>query len=61
MSWKRLPGQVAEPVALIPTGLVCVTTGATATWGRNKNCSQRHAKVERSMNFMRRGVTKPEV
>jgi len=31
------------------------------TWGRNKNCSQRHAKVERSMNVMRRGVTEPEV
>ncbi|WP_332313501.1 hypothetical protein [Mesorhizobium comanense] len=29
--------------------------------GRNKNCSQRHAKVERSMNVMRRGVTEPEV
>ncbi|MGO4642607.1 hypothetical protein AB4Z43_29735 [Mesorhizobium sp. 2RAF45] len=29
--------------------------------GRNKNCSQRHAKVEPSVNVMRRGVTEPEV
>ncbi|CAA9267304.1 MAG: Mobile element protein, partial [uncultured Chloroflexia bacterium] len=34
---------------------------ATSMWGRNKNCSQRHDKVERSMNVMRRGVAEPEV
>ena len=32
-----------------------------SSWGRNKNCSQRHAKVEPSVNVMRRGVTEPEV
>lgn len=32
-----------------------------ASRGQNKNCSQRHAKVERSMNVMRRGVTEPVV